>query len=53
MQLNTLYYQAPTNLEETKEKIYKSLMMNGGAYQSISPEVMRYKKGGFNSKKQS
>ena len=47
MQLNTLYYQAPTNLEETKEKIYKSLMINGGSYQSIAPEVMRYKKGGF------
>ena len=47
MQLNTLYYQAPTNLEETKEKIYKSLMMNGGSYQSIAPEVMRYNKGGF------
>ena len=47
MQLNTLYYQAPTNLEETKEKIYKSLMINGGTYQSILPEVMRYTKGGF------
>jgi len=47
VQLNTLYYQAPTRLEETKEKIYKSLMMNGGYCQSISPELMRYKKGGF------
>ena len=47
MQLNTLYYQAPTRLEETKEKIYKSLMMNGGFCQSITPELMRYKKGGF------
>ena len=47
MQLNTLYYQAPTNLEETKQKINQSLMMNGGSYHSISPDITRYEKGGF------
>ena len=47
MQLNTLYYQAPTNLGATQEKIHKSLMINGGYCQSISSDLMRYKKGGF------
>ena len=47
MQLNTLYYQAPTNLGATQEKIHRSLMINGGYCYNISPELMRYTKGGF------
>ena len=47
MQFNTLFYQAPTNLEETREKIYNSLIINGGTYQNIAPNIMRYQKSGF------
>ena len=47
MQFNTLIYQAPTNLEETSEKIYNALIMNGGTYQKVGPNIMRYQKSGF------
>ena len=47
MQFNTLIYQAPTNLEETSEKIYNALIMNGGTYQNVGPNIMRYQKSGF------
>ena len=47
VKLKTLFYQASTNLEETKEKISKSLMINGGTCISISPDLMRFTRTGF------